>query len=215
MPIIFEWQPIIKSLNQKIFKNYFQIWFTRYDSSCANAFMVNKNNKYYSPLTKGELEEKASSKATMSSNLEALAKKISRECLYSEILNNCSSSPLSSFKYLFELHHKLLNSLSLDQRAAIGLSRVDVASLEQQHSDVNDMLQDFKLRMASLIRKINFVRTIEISPQEAAKIVDLFDSRLFWSTYDQISKCKGAISASWFENQLVRTNSNDNNHLNR
>lgn len=177
--------------------------------------MVNKSNKYYAPLTKGELEQKASSKATMSSHLEELVKKINRECLYSEILNNSNSSSLNNFKYLFDLHQKLLNSLSLDQRAAIGWSGVDVASLEQKYSDVNDMLQDFKLRMASLIREINFVQNIEISPQEAAKIVDLFDSRLFWSTYDQIFKCDGEISASWFENQLVRTNSNDVNQINR
>ena len=99
--------------------------------------------------------------------------------------------------------------MSLDKRAAIGY--VDVTGLEQEHGNVYNVLQQFKFNMTRIIRGFtNQQSAIIVPPVEAAKLADLFDSRLFWRTYNQISKSHGEISADWFKSQPIKLASNKN-----
>lgn len=132
---------------------------------------------------------------------------LTREYLYSQAFedlikrsdHNNDADECRRFKYLFDIHQNLLNSLSLDQRAAIA-RRVHVEGLLSKHVTLNQILQKFKHSLTRVIRSIqNSYAFFELPPVEAAKIADLFDARLFWHASDLIiSQSSEQISAAWF-----------------
>lgn len=124
---------------------------------------------------------------------------LSRQSLYSKAIEKMSDQ---SMQYLFQLHLKMLEHVSLEKRSSIEL--LDVARLEQEYPKLHTIVQMFKFNMAKLLRAVSRTNEfIKLSPTCGAQIADLFDSRLFWRTYERLCESNEQISGAIFQGGAI------------
>lgn len=163
----------------------------RYDTNCANAFIVTKRNRNeyeQSTLTLFNDESDSDESIDIIENC-----KLTRQYFYSKVLEKIEDEPM---RKLFTLHLKMLEKLPLCKRAC--LPNVDVTALKQQYPNVSATVQTFKFALAKLLKSINrMYEFIEVEPRFGAEIADLFDIRLFWKTYEQLNHSNGQLLEKW------------------